>query len=84
VTVKVTDVNGVSAFLQLVAIANGKPADTNGTAQKPKTVYIYRVIWWPAVVALILIPLTYWLGRRSELVTLHKQLERDIENYKEL
>jgi len=84
VTIKVTDVNGVSAFIQVVAIANGKPTDTNGSALKAKTITITKIIWWPAVVCVLLLPIAYWLGRRSELVSLHRQLEKDIENYKEL
>ncbi len=84
VTIKVTDVNGVSAFMQVVAIANGTPADTNGSASKPKTITIVRWVWWPALAALVLLPTAYWLGRRSQLVSLHRKLERDIENYKEL
>lgn len=85
VTVKVTDVNGVSAFLQLVAIANGTPANTNGSGTNQKGASIItKVMWWPAVVCLVLLLPTYWLGRRSELVSLHRKLEHDIENYKEL
>jgi hypothetical protein len=86
VTVKVTDVNGVSAFIQLVAVANGKPSTSGSTSGNSKggTTTITTVIWWPAVVCLVLLLPTYWLGRRSELVTLHKQLEKDMANYKEL
>jgi len=86
VTVKVTDVNGVSAFLQLVAVANGSTTASNGSSggtSVAKTT-ITRVIWIPAVIALLLLLPTYWLGRRSELVTLHKQLEKNMANYKEL
>ncbi len=87
VTVKVTDVNGVSAFLQLVAVANGKGSSATGSTSSTsgggKTI-VTRVVWWPAVVSLVLLPLTYWLGRRSELVTLHKQLEKNMAEYKEL
>lgn len=86
VTVKVTDVNGVSAFLQLVAVSNGQPT-TSGNAtgsSKGGTIYITRVIWIPAVVCLLLLPVAYWLGRRSQLVSLHRKLEHDMENYKEL
>src|SRR5690606_18971659 len=83
VTVKVTDVNGVSAFIQLVAIANGEPAATTDVADQ-RIVLRTEIIWWPAFVTMILIPLTYWLGRRSQMVTLRKKLERDIANYKEL
>lgn len=85
VTVKVTDVNGVSAFLQLVAVANGKPTagSTSGTS-KGGTVVITKVIWIPAVICLLLLPIAFWLGRRSQLVSLHKKLEKDMANYKEL
>jgi hypothetical protein len=85
VTVQVKDVNGVTAFIQLVAIANGKAtsASTDGTG-KTKTVVVNKVIWIPAVICLLLLLPTYWLGRRSELVSLHKQLEKDMQNYKEL
>lgn len=83
VTVKVTDVNGVSAFIQLVAIANGEPAATTDVADQ-RIILRTEIIWWPAFVAMILMPLTYWLGRRSQMVTLRKKLERDIANYKEL
>jgi hypothetical protein len=83
VTVKVTDVNGVSAFIQLVAIANGQPAVTTPVAST-KTVTIVKVTWWPVVIVVALMPLTYWLGRRSQLVSLHKKLEKEVENYKEL
>ncbi len=84
VTIKVTDVNGVSAFLQVVAIANGKPAASSSSGVNIKTVIITKVVWIPAVVCLVLLGPAYWLGRRSELVSLHKQLEKDMENYKEL
>lgn len=83
VTIKVTDSNGVSAFMQVVAIANGKPVATTEAPQK-KIITIIRVIWWPAVVCVILLPIAYWLGRRSQLVSLHKKLEQDVANYKEL
>ncbi|MEJ0072685.1 MAG: PKD domain-containing protein [Candidatus Saccharibacteria bacterium] len=86
VTVKVTDANGVSAFLQLVAVANGTPTNTTGTSGtgKTTTTTITKVLWWPAIVCVVLLLPTYWLGRRSELVSLHKQLEKNMAEYKEL
>jgi hypothetical protein len=77
--VKVTDVNGVSAFLQLVALGNGKVAEVPST--EPATI-ITRVLWIPAVIALVLLIPTYWLGRRSQLVSLRNKLLKDQENYK--
>ncbi len=85
VTVTVTDTNGVSAFLQLVAIANGTPANTNGSASsKGGTITVTKVVWWPSVTGIVLLLPAFWLGRRSELVSLHRKLERDAANYKEL
>lgn len=86
VTVKVTDTNGVSAFLQLVAIANGQPAATSGGGSTPggTSSVSVKVVWWPAAVCMVLLPLAFWTGRRSELVSLHKKLEKDMSNYKEL
>ena len=86
VTVKATDVNGVSAFIQLVAVANGTPAASTGTgsSDKAKTVTITKVLWWPAVICAVLLLPAFWLGRRSELVSLHRKLEHDMRNFKDL
>ena len=89
VTVKVADVNGVTAFLQLVAVANGQPSGTgagsgSSSSKSNTTPTATNVIWWPASICVVLLIPTYWLGRRSELVSLHRKLERDMAKYKEL
>ena len=89
VNVKVTDVNGVSAFLQVVAVASGK---VDGNAQATNTTdettckctdgsWVWA--WIPAVVAFLMLPLTYWLGRRSQLVTLHNKMLKERDGYKD-
>lgn len=83
VTVRVTDSTGTSAFLQLVAIANGNAAATTADTTK-KASTITRVVWLPAVLSLLLLFPAFWLGRRSELVSLRHKLERDAAAYKEL
>lgn len=83
VTIKVTDVNGVSAFLQVIAIANGQPVETEPVAER-NAITITRVVWWPAAVIVALMPLTFWLGRRSQMVSLRRKIEKEIEEYKEL
>lgn len=80
VNIKVTDVNGVSAFLQLIAVANGKvDSTTAASTSKDATTTVTKVVWIPALIALLLLFPTFWLGRRSQLVSLqHKMLkERD-------
>lgn len=87
VTVQVTDKNGVSGFLQLVAVANGKPSAGGGSTGGNNgggTTVITKVIWIPAVVCLLLLLPTFWLGRRSELFSIHKRLEKDMAKYKEI
>lgn len=84
VNVKVTDVNGLSAFLQVVAVSSGKvdaaaagsgSGDTSGTTKT-------EILWVPAAIGLVLLFPAYWLGRRSQLVSLHNKMlkERDAYN----
>jgi hypothetical protein len=87
VIVKVVDKNGVTAFLQLVAVANGKPTGSgsaSGSNSGGGTITVTKVVWLPALVTLILLLPAFWLGRRSELVSLHRKLERDMEKYKDI
>ncbi len=81
VNIKVTDVNGVSAFLQLVALGNGQVDSTTTPTANGVSTTVTKVVWIPAVVALILLVPTYWLGRRSQLVTLRNKLLKDQEQY---
>jgi len=78
VNVTVTDVNGVSAFLQVIAVASGK-VDAAGSAAGTSSggATTTKVLWIPAAVALLLLVPTYWLGRRSQLVSLRNKLLKD-------
>lgn len=85
VVVKAVDANGVPAFIQLVAVANGqvtaKPSTDDAAATK--TVTVVRLLWWPAVVFFVLCIITFWLGRRYELVALRKRIEREAREFNE-
>ncbi len=78
VIAKATDKNGLTAYLQLVGQANGAVTQsTTGTQSgKGSTLTIIKVIWIPAALIIPLLFLAYWLGRRSELFTLRRNLER--------
>ncbi len=87
VIVKATDANGTTAFLQLVGVATGAVGQgsaanvsfsKNNNAQNasPKTL----VLWWPMGVLIALMFVTFWLGRRHELFSLRKQLEKSRNN----
>lgn len=76
VVVKATDKNGEVAYLQLVGVANGNATQVaGGTGNGSKTTTVYRILWWPSVVILGLAIMSFWLGRRYELLALRKRLE---------
>lgn len=75
VLVKATDKNGGTAFLQLVAQATGAGQDTVKKASDNSVVKT-QVIWWPVLLMLPLIVAAFWVGRRHELYTLRKRLEK--------
>jgi hypothetical protein len=83
VNIKVTDVNGVSAFLQVVAVASGKvDAAVNNTATTPGAAKP-TILWIPIAVSLLLLLPTFWLGRRSQLVSLHNKMLKERDAYKD-
>ena len=74
VTIKATDKNGMTAFLQLVGQANG--AVTQSSQQSSGLVATATaVIWIPAAISIPLVISTFWLGRRYELTVLRRRLE---------
>lgn len=81
VIVKATDKNGLVAFLQLVAVANGAiTASTGGEEGSEGTRVVTSVLWVPTIIAAPLIFVSFWLGRRYELAVLRRHLEeRQIE-----
>ncbi len=85
VVAKATDSTGASAFLQLVGVGNGEVGQTStgsatsddaggGTIQ-----YIY--VWWPILLMIPIILAMFWVGKRYELVAIHKQIEKQSEMY---
>lgn len=82
--VKVSDVNDVSAFLQLVAVSSGKvdgAATTGTTANDSSGAGKTTVLWIPAAVALVLLIPAFWLGRRSEIVSIQNKMLKDRDAY---
>ncbi len=76
VVVKVTDANGNTAFLQVVAVANG--AVQNNTADVTKATVRQVVLWWPLAVSALMTIVAFWLGRRDQLTTLRRQAEKRV------
>jgi len=80
VNIKVTDVNGVSAFLQVIALSNGKVDAAAAAATGPTTITT-KILWIPAAIAVGLLFPAYWLGRRSQLVSLRNKMTKEQEAY---
>jgi hypothetical protein len=81
--IKVTDVNGVSAFLQVIAVSSGKvdatdnAAGTNqGLTPKP------QVLWVPAVASLAFLPVAFVFGRLSQTVSLRNKMLKERNSVK--
>lgn len=84
VNVKVVDKNGVSAFLQLIAVANGEAVPQNTSQNSGSSAAVaanQKVMWIPIAFLGLLLPTSYWLGRRSQLVSLRTKLEKERDSY---
>jgi hypothetical protein len=82
VNVKITDVNGVSAFLQLVGLSNGK-VDAAAPAATGPTTTTTKILWIPAAIAVVLMVPAFWLGRQSEIVSLRNKMAKEQAAYKD-
>lgn len=82
ITVRATDANGTTSFLQLVGVANGAVQDVpaaTGEGEDSATIAptsgtSLQFVVWPLYVMLFLIISTFWLGRRYEIKKLKKKL----------
>jgi hypothetical protein len=87
VNIKVTDVNGVSAFLQVIAVSSGKvDGSTSGSADDKAantTTSPPQILWIPTAVSLVLLFPAYWLGRRSQVLSLRNKMLKERDSYKE-
>jgi hypothetical protein len=79
VIIKATDANGSTAYLQVVGIANGAVTSGGTAGGKGKenviTITKTQILLWPSMVAIPLILLTFWIGRRYELLSIRKRIE---------
>jgi len=74
VIIKATDANGNTAFLQVVGIGNGPISQTDKNAGGSTTITLTKIIWWPLILALILIIIAFWLGKKQQLEQIRTRL----------
>lgn len=78
ITVRVTDKNGLTAYLQVVGVANGAVTQSNNSSgNNPAVIIKNHILWLPAALLLPLLAVSFWLGRRYELSVLRKHLEQE-------
>lgn len=76
VTVKATDANGESAFLQLVAIANG-PIKQSGVTSGSSSLSIQtKILLWPIILLFILMIIAFWVGKKHQLEAIRNRLRK--------
>lgn len=76
VNIKVVDVNGASAFLQVVAVSSGEVKDASTVSEERASERVI-ILWIPAAVALLLLGPAFWLGRRSQMVSLRNKMLKE-------
>ena len=84
INIRVTDANGVTAFLQLIAVSNGKVDGASASQGSDDetgqpTARTQEIMWAPTAVSLGLLLPTFWLGRMSQLTSIRNKMlkERD-------
>lgn len=78
IIIKATDKNGLTAYLQVIGVANGAitQSASNGSTGS-EIITVQKILWLPALIMLPLILISFWLGRRYELSSLRKHLHRE-------
>ena len=77
VTIKASDSQGNTAFLQLVGIGNGQIQQStntsgNGIITNQKT----KILWWPLLLLFGLTIAAYWLGQKHQLEAIRRRLRK--------
>jgi hypothetical protein len=82
VVVKAVDVEGRTAYLQVVAISNGElsqegvnGAGANDDTDSASTTPTTRILWQPAAIMIPFIVSTFWLGKRYAVYRIRKKIE---------
>jgi hypothetical protein len=77
VVIKASDHNGQTAYLQVVAVANGEASaatDKSGSSSSTTVKIAPEWYWFLPILPLLL--LAFWLGSRNELYVIRRRLER--------
>jgi len=76
VIIKATDSKGTAAFLQVVGVGNGPIQQSAGNTNTNQVITQTKIIWWPLIIALILIIVSFWLGKRQQIEQIRIRLRK--------
>jgi hypothetical protein len=83
VVVRATDSNHTQAFLEVVAVVNGAVINLNQKKSTNQSQLVSnqkpQIIWWPIIILVPLIFITFWIGGRHQMYVLRRQLEKQRE-----
>jgi hypothetical protein len=83
--IKATDVNNSVAFLQLVAVANGKLVDnqagTLSEVDRQDFGFNITMLWIPILALLLISVIAFWLGKRHAISKLRHKIDSTSSNY---
>lgn len=83
VNVRVTDSNGVSAFLQVIAVSSGQVEVGDDPEVQCSDKERVIILWIPAAAATLLLFPAFWLGRRSHLISIRNKMAEERDKYKD-
>jgi hypothetical protein len=75
VLIKASDKNGAIAYLQLVGVGNGEVSSTVGSSEAKSTTTTV-IVWQIFLLALLLVLLAFWLGRRYEITHIKQKIRQ--------
>jgi len=81
VNISAKDVNGATAFLQVVAVSSGKIDAAQDVDKDKASATKVEVLWIPTAAAMVLLLPAFWLGRRSQLVSLRNKMLKERESF---
>lgn len=83
VSVAATDVNGLSAYLQLIAVSSGQVDTAKDEEDAAPAATKITIDWIPTLTAIVLLPPAFWLGRRSQLVSIRNKMLKERDAFKD-
>ncbi len=77
IVLKVSDAKGATAFIQVVGVSNGPISQSSTQNSQNLKESASTIIWWPLLLAIIFVIISFWLGRRHQMDVLRRRIEQN-------